>query len=82
MHIVCSVAAIGNGLELLKLYVEEMNNPNSTETSKRAYMLQNIEKQQLHVTGSHTSASPIITTAAVKTIVELHSVVKMQYLLK
>lgn len=76
-HSMYSVVDIGNGLELLKLYVEEMNNPNSTETSKRAYMLQNIEKQQLHVTGSHTSASPIITTAAVKTIAELHSVVKM-----
>ena len=77
MHSLYAVADIGNGPELLKLYVEEMNNPNSTETSKRAYMLQNIEKQQLHVTGSHTSASPIITTAVVKTISDLHSIVKM-----
>ena len=51
-------------------------------SSRESSYASEYRKQQLHVTGSHTSASPIITTAAVKTIVELHSVVKMQYLLK
>ena len=44
MHSLYAVADIGNGPEVLKLYVEEMNNPNSRNTSKRAYNLQNIEK--------------------------------------
>ena len=44
MHSMYAVADIGNGPEVLKLYVEEMNDPNSETTSKRAYNLQNIEK--------------------------------------
>lgn len=43
MHSLYAVADIGNGPELLKLYVEEMNDPNSRNTAKRAYQLQNIE---------------------------------------
>ncbi|MBO4914309.1 MAG: hypothetical protein J5449_03800 [Oscillospiraceae bacterium] len=44
MHSLYAVADIGNGSELLKLYVEEMADPNSRDTAKRAYQLQNIEK--------------------------------------
>lgn len=44
MHSFYAVADIGNGNEVLKLYVEEMNDPNSDNTLKSAYQLQNIEK--------------------------------------
>lgn len=44
MHSLYAVADIGNGPEVLKLYVEEMNDPNSESSAKRAYNLQNIEK--------------------------------------
>lgn len=36
MHSMYAVADTGNGPELLKLYVEEMNDPNQDNTSKRA----------------------------------------------
>ena len=44
MHSFYAVADIGNGPELLKLYVEEMNDPNQEKTAKRTYKLLNIEK--------------------------------------
>lgn len=44
MHSLYAIADIGNGPEVLKLYVEEMNDPNSAGTRKRSYQLQNIEK--------------------------------------
>lgn len=44
MHSLYAVSDIGNGPEILKLYVEEMNDPNSDNTIKRSYQLQNIEK--------------------------------------
>ena len=75
MHSFYTVADIGDGVELLKLYVEEMNNPNTNDTSKRAYQLQNIEKQQLKVQGS-PMVSPIIQTAVVNTVSDLFSLVK------
>jgi hypothetical protein len=67
-----------NGPELLKLYVEEMNDPNNLKTLKRAYKLNNIESQQLSVVGSHNSVSPITSTAGVKTISDLFDVVKQK----
>ena len=63
MHSMYTVADIGKGPELLKLYVEEMNDPNSKNTTKRAYQLQNIEHQQLNAKGSGRSPSPVISTA-------------------
>lgn len=44
MHSLYAVADIGNGKELLKLYVEELNDVGSDGTIRRAYQLQNIEK--------------------------------------
>ena len=77
MHTFYAVADIGNGPELIKLYVEEMNNPNSDATGKRAYQLQNIEKQQITVTGSQSdSASRIMQSAAINTVSDLFKVVK------
>ena len=77
MHSFYTLADIGTGPELLKLYVEEMNNPNSEKTSKRAYQLQNIEKQQVAVTGSqNNSASRISQPTVTYTVSDLFKTVK------
>ena len=78
MHSLYAIADIGNGPELLKLYVEEMFDPNNPKTLKRAYKLNNIESQQLSVVGSHNSVSPITSTAGVKTIADLFALVKQK----
>lgn len=39
-----AVADVGNGQEVVKLLVEEMNDPGSETTKKRSYQLLNIEK--------------------------------------
>lgn len=44
MHSFYALADSGNGIDLLKLYVEEMRNPNTNETDKRSYQLQKINK--------------------------------------
>lgn len=44
MHSLYAIADMGNGRELLKLYVEEINDVNQDGTIKRAYQLQNIQK--------------------------------------
>lgn len=44
MHSLYAIADMGNGRELVKLYVEELNDVNSDGTIKRAYQLQNINK--------------------------------------
>lgn len=77
MHSMYAVADIGNGPELLKLYVEEMNDPNSRDTAKRAYQLQNIEYQQSDAKGSGFRPSPVIQTADIQTIADLFAAVKM-----
>lgn len=59
MHSLYAIADIGKGPEVLKLYVEEMNNPNRSGTDKRAYQLQNIEKYRPAARGSQNNASPI-----------------------
>ena len=76
MHSLYTVADIGNGPELLKLYVEEMNTPNAEHTTKRAYKLLNIEKQQTKATGSGFLPSPVQSTAAIKNIADLWDAVK------
>ena len=55
MHSLYAVADIGNGKELLKLYVEELNDVGSDGTIRRAYQLQNIENQRLSAKGSGAS---------------------------
>ena len=59
MHSLYAIADVGSGPEVIKLYVEEMNNPNASGTDKRAYQLQNIEKYRPTGRGSHNNASPI-----------------------
>lgn len=76
MHSMYTVADIGKGPELLKLYVEEMNDPNSKNTTKRAYQLQNIEHQQLNAKGSGRSPSPVISTADIRSVADLFAAVK------
>lgn len=76
MHDLYAVADIGNGPEVLKLYVEEMNDPNQADTAKRAYQLQNIERQQSGAKGSDRSPSPVIRTADIKSVADLFQAVK------
>ena len=76
MHSLYAVADIGNGPELLKLYVEEMNDPNRRGTAKRAYQLQNIERWQPSAKGSGKSLSPVNSTANIETIADLFAAVK------
>lgn len=77
MHSFYSVADIGNGPELLKLYVEEMNNPNTEKTSKRTYKLLNIEKTSAASARVQISPSSVTSTAnAIHTVSDLFKVVK------
>ena len=65
--------------EILKLYVEEMYNPNESKTSKRAYKLNYIEQQQPSVGGSSnnvTLASSQAAAANVHTVSDLFALVK------
>ena len=65
-------------LEILKLYVEEMYNPSGTATLKRAYQLQNIESQQLEVTGSTNNRLAVSSTADIHTVADLFQAVKQR----
>lgn len=78
MHSLYAVADIGNGPELLKLYVEEMNDPNRKNTTKRAYQLQNIENA-FAVNGGVQGQAPssLANTAnAIHTVSDLFAAVK------
>lgn len=77
MHSMYAVADIGRGPEIIKLYVEEMRDVNSADTTKRAYQLQN-EYQQPSAKGSSERFSPVISTADIKTISDLHAAVKQK----
>lgn len=63
----------------LARYLSGMNNPNQIGTSKRAYQLQNIEKQQLGVRGSGNNPSLITPTTTIQTVADLFDVVKSTY---
>ena len=76
MHSLYAVADIGSGPEIIKLYVEEMNDPNSADTAKRAYQLQNIEISNPKVQGSSKSSSPINRTADIRSVADLFAAVK------
>ena len=79
MHSLYAIADIGNKPVLLRLYVEEMYNPNESKTSKRAYKLNYIEQQQPSVGGSSnnvTLASSQATAANVHTVSDLFALVK------
>lgn len=59
MHSLYAVVDIGNGQEVVKLLVEEMNDSCSETTKKRSYQLRNIEKAfaaSVRVQGKATSS--------------------------
>lgn len=76
MHSMYAVADIGNGKELLKLYVEEMNDPNADGTAKRAYQLQNIEISAASVRVQGEAPSSLTNTADIKNVADLFVAVK------
>ena len=76
MHSLYAIADMGNGRELVKLYVEELNDVNSDGTIKRAYQLQNITKQQLNAKGSEKNILAQSTAADTYTVSQLFDLVK------
>lgn len=76
MHSMYAVADTGSGKEVIKLYVEEMNDPNSEDTSKRAYQLQNIERYQIQRGSSHDSVSSVSAVSGIKNVSDLFAYVK------
>lgn len=76
MHSMYAVVDAVSGKEVIKLYVEEMNNPNNEDTSKRAYQLQNIEKYQTSADGSQFPASHLLQTSGIKNVSDLFAYVK------
>ena len=67
MHSLYAVENIGNGPEVIRLYVEEINNPNTKDTAKRAYQIQNIEKV-FPASGKVQGNTPSFVTNTVNTI--------------
>ena len=78
MHSLYAIADMGKGKELVKLYIEELNDVNSDGTMKRAYQLQNIENQQLNDRVQDKSLAPSASTADVDTISQLFDLVKQK----
>lgn len=78
MHSLYTVADIGNGPEVLKLYVEEMNDPNQRDTRMRTYHLQNIENQQTGAKGSGNILSLVTQPAGKISVSDLFSYVKQK----
>ena len=76
MHSLYAIADMGSGRELIKLYVEELNDVNSDGTIKRAYQLQNIENQQSNDRVQEKSLAPSASTADVNNISQLYALVK------
>ena len=79
MHSLYAVADIGNGPEVLRLYVEEMNSYGKENTDKRAYNLQNIEKAfatRKRVQGGTFSPSANVPNAIVN-VADLIAAVKV-----
>ncbi len=79
MHSLYAIADMGNGNELIKLYVEELNNINTDGTIKRAYQLQNISKApvaSVRVQGKSFSSLTNTTGADTYTVSDLFNLVK------
>ena len=67
---------VGNGSELIKHYVEELNDVNSDGTTKRVHQLRNIESQQSNDRVQGKPLAPSASTADVNTISQLYALVK------
>lgn len=76
MHSLYAIADMGNGKEVVKLFVEELNDVNSDGTIKRAYQLQNITSQQLKSSEFRKNLSSIIPTADTYSVSQLFEIVK------
>ena len=76
MHSLYAVTDSGKGKYVVKLYVEEMHDPNKKSTAKRAYKLVNIERQQLGAKGSGLLPSPVTPTADIVSVADLFEAVK------
>lgn len=77
MHNFYAVVDDNGNKGVIKLFVEEMYNPNKESNDNRTYMLQAIQNQQSGVKGSWLPISPITQIAGIKTIADLHSFVKL-----
>lgn len=78
-HIINAIVDIGNGKELLKLYVEELNDVGGDGTIKRAYQLQNITKApaaSVRVQNNIPSSLTNTASASTYTISQLFNFVK------
>lgn len=79
MHSLYAIADMGNGRELVKLYVEELNDVNSDGTIKRAYQLQNITKApaaSVRVQNNILSSLTNTASADTYTVSQLFNIVK------
>ena len=76
MHSFYVLADNGNGVDLMKLYVEEMYDPNTGDTNKRSYQLQNIYRTQLSDRVQDKSLAPSASTASKYTVSDLFDFVK------
>lgn len=79
MHSLYAIADMGNGNELIKLYVEEQNDINNDGTIKRAYQLQNIVKApaaSVRVQNNIPSSLTSTASADTYTVSQLFDLVK------
>lgn len=76
MHSLYAIADMGSGRELIKLYVEELNDVNSDGTIKRAYQLQNINKIPLTGTKVNQNGLTSLTQRNTYTVAQLFKLVK------
>ena len=79
MHSLYAVVNMGNGNEIIKLIVEEMNDPNSEDTNKRAYILRYIKITPTASGRVQNNPSSVTNTAnAINTVSNLFSLVKRE----
>ena len=72
-----AVVNMGNGNEIIKLIVEEMNDPNSEDTKKGAYILRYIKITPTASGRVQNNPSSVTNTAnAINTVSDLFSLVK------
>ena len=76
MHTLYGFADLGRGNELVKLYIEELNDINSDGTIKRAYQLQNINKIPLTGTKVNLNGLTSLTQRNTYTVSQLFNLVK------
>ena len=77
MHSLYTLADVGNGIELLKLYVDEMRDPGTDGTIKRSYKLLDIINIPAASARVQNTLSPVTnTTGNVYTISDLFAFVK------